>query len=129
MTIRVDDEVWAEVFAAASRYERERVSLGDEFVAAVDAALETIAANPEAWAVWPDIRQDDPPIRRYVMPRFPYLIGFPRHGDRDRVRRAPSRLLALERRVSKTSVGNWSAEQLRRYVLARGPRESSRVHS
>ena len=51
MTIRVDDEVWAEVFAAASRYERERVSLGEEFVEAVDAALETIAANPEAWAV------------------------------------------------------------------------------
>lgn len=51
MTILVDDEVWAEVFAAASRYERERASLGDEFVEAVDA--------------------DDPPIRRYVMPRFP----------------------------------------------------------
>lgn len=49
--------------------------------AAVDAALETIAANPEAWAVWPDIRQDDPPIRRYVMPRFPYLIGFQVFAD------------------------------------------------
>jgi len=66
VTIRVDDEVWAEVFAAASRYERERVSLGEEFVEAVDAALAAIAVNPEAWAVWPDIRQDDPPIRRYV---------------------------------------------------------------
>jgi len=40
VTIRVDEEIWADVFAAASRYERERVSLGDEFVAAVDAALE-----------------------------------------------------------------------------------------
>lgn len=81
MTIRVDDEVWAEVFAAASRYERERVSLGEEFVAAVDAALEAIEANPDAWAVWPDIRQDDPPIRRYVMKRFPYLIGFQAFAD------------------------------------------------
>jgi toxin ParE1/3/4 len=81
VTIHVDDEVWAEVFAAASRYERERVSLGEEFVEAVDAALETIAANPEAWAVWPDIRQDDPPVRRYVMPRFPYLIGFQVFAD------------------------------------------------
>ncbi len=76
MTIRVDDEVWAEVFAAASRYERERVSLGEEFVAAVDAALEAIEGNPAAWAVWPGIRKDDPPIRRFVMPRFPYLIGY-----------------------------------------------------
>jgi hypothetical protein len=75
VTIRVDEGIWADVFAAASRYERERVSLGDEFVAAVDAALEVLGANPEAWAVWPDIRQDDPPIRRYVMPRFPYVIG------------------------------------------------------
>jgi hypothetical protein len=45
VTIRVDEEIWADVFAAASRYERERVSLGDEFVAAVDAALEVIGAN------------------------------------------------------------------------------------
>ena len=81
MTIRVDDEVWAEVFAAASRYERERVSLGEEFVAAVDAALEAIEANPDAWAVWPGIRQDDPPIRRHVMPRVPYLIGFQAFAD------------------------------------------------
>jgi len=81
VTIRVDEEIWADVFAAASRYERERVSLGDEFVAAVDAALEVIGANPEAWAVWPDIRQDDPPIRRYVMPRFPCVIGFQVFAD------------------------------------------------
>lgn len=81
MTIRVDDEVWAEVFAAASRYERERVSLGEEFVEAVDAALAAIAVNPEAWAVWPDIRQVDPPIRRYVMARFPYVIGFQVFAD------------------------------------------------
>lgn len=76
MTILVDDAVWADVFAAASRYERERTSLGEEFVEAVDAALAAIALSPEAWAVWPDIRQDNPPIRRYVMPRFPYVIGF-----------------------------------------------------
>jgi toxin ParE1/3/4 len=81
VTIRVDEEIWADVFAAASRYERKRVSLGDEFVAAVDAALEVIGANPEAWAVWPGIRQDDPPIRRYVMPRFPYVIGFQVFAD------------------------------------------------
>lgn len=81
MTIRVDDEVWAEVFAAASRYERERVSLGEEFVEAVDAALAAIAVSPEAWAVWPDIPQEDPPIRRFVMQRFPYLIGFQVFAD------------------------------------------------
>ncbi|KAB2902022.1 MAG: hypothetical protein F9K40_08105 [Kofleriaceae bacterium] len=59
MTIQVDDEVWAEVYAAASRYERERVALGEEFVAAVDTALAAIEANPDACALWPDIRQDD----------------------------------------------------------------------
>jgi plasmid stabilization system protein ParE len=56
-------------------------SRSDEFVAAVAAALEVIGANPEAWAMWPDIRQDDPPIRRYVMPRFPYVIGFQVFAD------------------------------------------------
>lgn len=101
VTIRVDDEVWAEVFAAASRYERERVSLGEEFVEAVDAALAAIAVHPEAWVVWPDIRQDDPPIRRYVMARCRTRSASrsrrPCLGRRDRVRRTPSGLLASER--------------------------------
>ncbi len=81
MIVRVDETIWTDVFAAAERYERERTSLGDEFVLAVDAAFGVIAETPDAWAVWPHVRQCVPPVRRYVMPRFPFAIGFQVFAD------------------------------------------------
>lgn len=42
----------------------------------VDAALAQIAERPEAWMVWPGIRPESPPLRRYVMEHFPYAIGY-----------------------------------------------------
>lgn len=76
MLVRVDDAIWNDVFTVAERYERERPSLGEEFVLAVDAALALIADAPEAWPTWPAVRPTVPPVRRYVMARFPYAIGF-----------------------------------------------------
>ena len=76
MRVALADLAKADVLAVASRYSAERAGLGDEFLTAVLEASDTIGSSPGAWAVWPDIRQDDPPIRRYVMARFPYVIGF-----------------------------------------------------
>jgi toxin ParE1/3/4 len=67
---------WHDVAAVMQRYDTEREGLGDEFLDAIDAALALIAERPDAWAVWPGIRPESPPLRRYVMARFPYAIGY-----------------------------------------------------
>lgn len=62
-------------------YEDQREGLGDEFLDAVDAGIASILASPTAWAVWPDIDQGEPLLRRYIMERFPYVIGYQVIGD------------------------------------------------
>ena len=76
MRLAVDDSIWADVLRVMRRYEGERHGLGDEFLDAVDAGLANILAAPAAWAVWPDLDGGELPLRRYVMKRFPYAIGY-----------------------------------------------------
>lgn len=70
--VRIVPEAEAELAAAALWYESKCAGLGADFVAAVDAALEQIAANPPACPVW----QEGLPYRRHVVWRFPFLIFF-----------------------------------------------------
>ena len=51
-------------------YENQRVGLGTEFLAAVDAALGLIGESPERFASW----AEHPGFRRFILNRFPYLI-------------------------------------------------------
>lgn len=81
MKLAADRTFWAEVAAVMYRYEAERVGLGDEFLDAVDSALALIVERPDAWAIWPGIRPESPPLRRYVMERFPYAIGYQVRDD------------------------------------------------
>ena len=81
MKIAADRAFWSDVAAVMHRYETERFGLGDEFLDAIDAALTLIAERPDAWAVWPGIRPSAPPLRRYVMDRFPYAIGYQVRDD------------------------------------------------
>jgi hypothetical protein len=81
VTLQVDRSIWQEVFAAARRYDEDRTGLGDELIAAIDDGLRTILLGPQTWPVSPGIRQMTPPIRRYVMDRFPFAIGYQVIGD------------------------------------------------
>ena len=45
-------------------------------VAAFDDVLATIANHPTAWATWQWGAAIEPPLRHFVMPRFPYVIGY-----------------------------------------------------
>ena len=75
MRIEIADPARAELFSAARRYDDENPGLGDEFlVAVIDVAARF--GNQPTWPVWPGIRQSNPPVRRYIMERFPYAIGF-----------------------------------------------------
>ena len=76
MILKIGDAAAAEVLEAARWYDADRPGLGDDFVAAVMAAGSQIIANPQAWPAWPGVGTQSPPVRRYVLRRFPYAVGY-----------------------------------------------------
>jgi plasmid stabilization system protein ParE len=84
-------EAEAEAAEARAWYESKRAGLGDEFLLALDAAIESILRNP---LQHPVARTT---VRRAVMRRFPYALFFVVEGDRVTVlavfhgRRSPRR--------------------------------------
>jgi hypothetical protein len=65
-------EAEAELDDAAAWYDERRDGLGDELLLVVRTGLEVIVEAPEAWPLWPGALARIPPIRRFVLPRFPY---------------------------------------------------------
>jgi toxin ParE1/3/4 len=80
MTLRMLQAATREVAAAARWYETNREGLGAVFVGELDRAIESIAANPEAWQIWPGTNPALG-IRRLVLPRFPYAVAFIVRGE------------------------------------------------
>ncbi len=72
MRLRVWREAEEELAEAAEWYETRQVGLGIELVAAIDRALEDIAAAPLSHPRW----RADRPYRRRTLDRFPYVIFF-----------------------------------------------------
>lgn len=69
-------EAEAELHEAAAWYDERREGLGDELLLEVNDALAIIVATPETWARWPGAPPRLPPIRRFVLHRFPYAIAY-----------------------------------------------------
>ena len=65
----------ADVEAAFRWYEDERIGLGEEFVGAVEAAIDRILEFPCAC---PPAHRD---ARRYLVERFPYCLYYRLEGD------------------------------------------------
>jgi plasmid stabilization system protein ParE len=80
LTVRISDEADAEMAEAARWYERNRVGLGLEFLAAVDAAVTRIEENPRIGSRPPGV--DDDEIRRVFVRRFPYHVVYIELPDR-----------------------------------------------
>lgn len=70
------EEAAAEMLAVARWYDAQAPELGDEFVDEVSAAIDTIANQPHSWPVWPGVEPRTPPVRRYVMLRFPFALAY-----------------------------------------------------
>lgn len=81
MRIELHPEARAELRAAALWYEEQRPGLGDDFVAEVSRALDRIGETPAAFPIWPGTSAAPVMIRRAVMDRFPYVIGFEVHAE------------------------------------------------
>jgi plasmid stabilization system protein ParE len=74
-------EAEAELDVAAAWYDDQREGLGDELLLAVREALFVIGEAPESWPRWPEAPPRSPPIRRFVLPRFPYSIAYQVYSD------------------------------------------------
>jgi plasmid stabilization system protein ParE len=69
----------AELIEAAQFYEGRVLTLGAQFLDAVDRAIAVIQEAPDRW------RTIEPDIRGYLMPRFPYAIYYRALPDEIRI--------------------------------------------
>jgi len=78
--LRISEEADAAMVEAARWYERNRIGLGLEFLAAVDAAVTRVEENPRIGSRTPGV--DDEDIRRVFVRRFPYHVVYIELPDR-----------------------------------------------
>ena len=69
-------EAEAELDDAATWYDDRSEGLGDEFMDISREAMMLIVDSPETWPLWPKAPARLPPIRRFLLPRFPYAIAY-----------------------------------------------------
>jgi len=75
MTILIRPAAAAEIDDAFLWYERQQAGLGEEFLAAVQAAMEKVGAHPNGFPV---VHRE---TRRALVHRFPYGIFYRDYGD------------------------------------------------
>lgn len=75
MTPRLHDEAERELREAFEYFERQREGLGDEFVHAVDEAIEKVCRHPERWPVLSG------QVRRCQTNKFKYGVLYHVQGD------------------------------------------------
>jgi toxin ParE1/3/4 len=81
--LRFHDDALAEIASAADWYERRRQGLGEEFLDAVHARLMQLLDMPHLSGRL--LGAADIPVRRILIPRFPYVIVFVDVGEEIRV--------------------------------------------
>ena len=81
MRVELHPDARAELRAAAIWYDERRPRLGDEFVADVSSTLDRIGEGPASFPIWPGTSSSPLIIRRAVLNRFPYCIGFEMHAE------------------------------------------------
>jgi hypothetical protein len=69
-------EAESELADAAAWYEDRSEGLGDELIAVTREALALIAESADTWPLWPGAPGRIPPIRRFLLPRFPYALAY-----------------------------------------------------
>jgi hypothetical protein len=69
-------EAEAELDDAATWYDDRSEGLGDEFMSVAREAMMLLVESAETWPVWPGAPARIPPIRRFLLPRFPYSLAY-----------------------------------------------------
>lgn len=75
MSIYLHPGAETELRNVAAWYDQRRAGLASGFLAHLAVALNLIESDPERWPPWPGL-QADPPIRRFVLTRFPYVVPY-----------------------------------------------------
>lgn len=78
--VRLEPEAEAELYAAATRYEREVRGLGKDFIAATRAVRERLRRWPNSGSLADNVAPTLG-VRRFPVARFPYQIVYVRVGD------------------------------------------------
>lgn len=76
MKVRLHEQAYHDVDEAALWYDEQEAGLGDEFLAEVNAYLESLPEQAETWPLWPGVRRRKHPVRRRLLSRFPYAIAY-----------------------------------------------------
>lgn len=76
MDLKLHPESEQELYEDAAYYDDERPLLGDEFLAKIYESFERILERPHMYPRWPATPAVEPAIRRFVVDRFPYCIGY-----------------------------------------------------
>lgn len=79
MRIELHPEARAELRAAALWYEEREAHLGDAFLDGVSTVFEKIRANPDLFPQWIGTEHAKFLIRKALVERFPYAVGFEQH--------------------------------------------------
>ncbi len=66
---------------AAAWYEARRPGLGILFADEVERGLDAILESPNRWPTWPGVDRE-PPVRRYVLSLFPFVMPYIAFQDR-----------------------------------------------
>ena len=82
--VLLEPEASTELHEAARWYEDRRSGLGLAFLAAVDRAMEQVAAWPESGTPMPGV-STDLQVRRMPLPSFPYYLAYLLTADSVRV--------------------------------------------
>jgi len=73
--VLLESEASSELYEAARWYESRRSGVGRAFLAAVDRAMEQVAAWPETGTPMPDVAAELQ-VRRISIPSFPYYLAY-----------------------------------------------------
>jgi plasmid stabilization system protein ParE len=75
LSFRIESEAAVELEEAAAWYEQKRLGLGQEFLEAVDEAVDFMVAWPRSGKPVPDV-PPDLSVRRTPVRRFPYHVVY-----------------------------------------------------
>ncbi|HEU5117206.1 MAG TPA: type II toxin-antitoxin system RelE/ParE family toxin [Isosphaeraceae bacterium] len=81
MILEVADDAVDEVVGAARYYNNQRVGLGQEFLASLDAGYQEIQAHPHRYPKV-NLRRVAPDTHLFLLDRFPYQIIYRVETDR-----------------------------------------------
>lgn len=73
MLLELHPDAEADILEAADWYDIQSPGLGDDLLAEVDDSIAVVLSASTAWPRWPKSPPREPPIQRFLLPRFRYF--------------------------------------------------------